>query len=292
MFNLHYFKEIFNFFSYSYDIIKENLWERTGVMKKYRLLFAAVCAAALLVGCGKKEMPTVTASPETTQPSETTKPPLTAEELAEKRRRELRQTVEDFAYELMLPDGRQARLDSGFGAMEGNHFAYQDVDGDGEKELVLSFSTCSMAEMTLYVCGYDGESVTQELVEFPSVTFYPGGMAVAEMSHNQGLAGDDMWPYHVYTYDKETGTYSQSVTVDGWDRTLAETNYNGEPFPEHIDLDGDGYVYLVSRDGVTRCLDGPDYEAWRKNQGLAAEPLEVTYYSVSRDNIRAVFSAS
>lgn len=261
-------------------------------MKKYKMLFAALCAAALLFGCGKKDQMPVTTLPEATLPPETAKPPLTAEELAEKRRRELRQTVEDFAYELELPDGRQARLDSGFGAMEGNRFAYQDVDGDGEAELVLSFSTCSIAEMTLYVCGFDGESVTQELTEFPAVTFYPGGVAVAELSHNQGLAGDDMWPYNVYTYDKDTGVYGQSVTVDGWDKALAETNYSGESFPEHIDLDGDGYVYLISRDGVTRYLDGPDYEAWRKDQGLAADPLEVTYYSVSRDNIRAAFSAS
>lgn len=259
-------------------------------MKKYKMLFAAVCAAALLVGCGKRDAPAPSTLPETARPSETVKAPLTVEELAEKRRQVLRQTVEDFAYELELPGGRQARLDSAFGAMEGNHFAFLDVDGDGEEELVLSFSTCSMAEMTLYVCGYDGENVTQELVEFPAVTFYPGGIAAAEMSHNQGLAGDDMWPYHVYTYSKDTGTYLESVTVDGWDKGLAETNYNGELFPENVDLDGDGYVYLISRDGVTRYLDGPDYEAWRKDQGLAAEPLDVTYYSVSRDNIRAVFS--
>lgn len=278
------------FFFGRYDIIEANLQKRADIMKKYKMLFAVVCAAALLAGCGEKEPRAVTSPPETAQPSETAKPPLTAEELAEKRRQVLRQTVEDFAYELELPDGRQARLDSGFGAMEGNHFAFQDVDGDGEKELLLSFSTCSMAEMALYVCGFDGESVTQELVEFPTVTFYPGGIAVAELSHNQGLAGDALWPYYVYTYDKDTGAYSQSVTVDGWDRTLAETDYNGELFPEHIDLDGDGYVYLISRDGVTRYLDGADYEAWKKDQGLTAEPLEVTYYSVSRDNIRAVFS--
>jgi len=261
------------------------------IMKKYRVLFAAVWVATLLLGCGKKEAPTAATLPETTLPPETTQTPLTAEELAEKRRQVLRQTVEDFAYELELPDGGKARLDSGFGAMEGNHFAYQDVDGDGEEELVLSFSTCSMAEMTLYVCGYDGEGVIQELVEFPAVTFYPGGMAVAEMSHNQGLAGDAMWPYHVYTYDRDTGAYRQSVTVDGWDKVLGETDYNGEPFPENVDLDGDGYVYLVSRDGVKRYLDGPDYEAWREAQGLTAEPLEVDYHPVTRDSIRAVFSS-
>ncbi len=259
-------------------------------MKRFLSLLTLFCV--LLSGCGKKEAPNATTLPDTqtTQPSETARPALTAEELTEKRRQVLRQTLEDFAYELELPDGRKAHLDSGFGAMEENHFAFQDVDGDGEEELVLSFSTCSMAEMTLYVCGCDGESVTQKLVEFPAVTFYPGGMAVAEMSHNQGLAGDDVWPYHVYSYDKDTGTYLEGVTVDGWDKNLAETNYNGEPFPENVDQDGDGYVYLISRDGVTRYLDGTDYEAWRETQGLAAEPLDVDYYRVTRDNIRAVFS--
>ncbi len=255
------------------------------------MLLAAVCATALLFGCGKKDQMPVTTPPETTLPPETTKPPLTDQDLAEKRRNVLRQTLEDFAYELVLPDGRQAKLDSGFGAMEGNRFAYQDVDGDGKEELVLSFSVCSIAEMTLYVCGFDGETVTQELTEFPAVIFYPGGVAVAELSYNQGLAGDDMWPCNVYTYDKDTGVYGQSVTVDGWDRTLGETNYNGESFPEHIDLDGNGYVYLISRDGVTRYLDDGDYETWREAQGLAAEPIEVTYYPVSRDYIRAAFSS-
>lgn len=259
-------------------------------MKMYKLLVAMVCAAVMLFGCGKKDYPTETTLPETTLPLETAKPPLTAEELSEKRRRALCQTVEDFAYELVLPDGQQARIDSAFGAMAGNSFAFQDVDGDGEEELVLSFSTCSMAEMALYVCGFDGENITQELREFPAVTFYPGGVAVAELSHNQGLAGETMWPYSVYTYDRTTGTYSQSVTVDGWDRTLAETDYSGEPFPENVDLDGDGYVYLISRDGVTRYLDSVDYEAWRETQGLTAEPLNVAYFPVTRDNIRGVFS--
>lgn len=260
-------------------------------MKMYRFWIAVMCFAAVLSGCGKKEVPAVTTVPEATQPPAAAQPRLTEEELEKKRLRAYCQTVENFAYEQRLPDGRQAQLDSGFGAMEGNYFALYDVDGDGTEELVLSFSTCPAAEMALFVCGYDGlaGAVTQELTEFPAVTFYPGGVAVAEASHNQGMAGEGLWPYTVYTYDPEKGAYRLAAAVDGWDKSLGDTGFSGEPFPENVDLDKDGYVYCVSRDGVTRYLDGEDYESWRSSQGITGEPLPVEYLAVTRENIQAAF---
>lgn len=256
-------------------------------MKRFLSLITLLCV--LLSGCGKKEE-TV---PPVTETQKSSEPTLSREGLEGNRMRVYQEVLENFAYEHLFPDGRKANLDSAFGAMEGNSFALQDVDGDGTEELLLSFSTCPMAEMSLYVCGYDGETgtVTVKLLEFPAVTFYPVGVAAAELSHNHGMAGDAMWPYTVYTYDPEKGTYLPGASVDGWDRTLGETDYNGKPFPEKVDADKDGYVYLISRDGATRYLDGGDYEAWRETQGLAAEPLNITYYAVTRDNIRSVFSS-
>ena len=254
-------------------------------MKRMGLFLLAV--GLLLCGCAKKP------SAETTAPAapvQTTAPTLSRETVLKNRMGVYREAVENFAYEHRFPDSSAVPADSAFGSMDGNFFAVADVDADGEKELVISFTAGPMASMALYVCGFDEDTgnITVLLTEFPSVSFYPGGFLEAQLSHNHGLAGDSFWPYTLYA--REGGSYESIAFVDAWDVSLAQMDSTGKPFPADIDADGDGIVYLVTQDGETKTLDGPDYESWRAALLGQDEPIPVTYHSVTRDNIRQVFN--
>ena len=254
-------------------------------MKRMGLFLLAV--GLLLWGCAKKPSAETTAP---AAPAQTTAPTLSRETVLKNRMGVYREAVENFAYEHRFPDGSAVPADSAFGSMDGNFFAVADVDADGEKELVISFTAGPMASMALYVCGFDEDTgnITVLLTEFPSVSFYPGGFLEAQLSHNHGLAGDSFWPYTLYA--REGGSYESIAFVDAWDVSLARVDGTGKPFPADIDADGDGIVYLVTQDGRTKTLDGPDYESWRAS--YQEEPIPVNYYAVTRDNIRQVFNDS
>lgn len=263
-------------------------WGKTGkeecFVKPVGIFLIALCL--LLSGCGKRA-PEETAAPAA---APTTAPAALSRETVRKNRMAVyRETVENFAFEHVFPDGSTVPVDSAFGAMEGNYFALADVDGDGEEELLISFSTGPTVSMELYVCGYDEETgnVTVKLTEFPGVTFYPGGFAAAALSHNQGLAGDALWPYVLYAYEK--GSFERTAVVDAWDISMAEQDDAGNLFPAGKDMDGDGIVYLVTQNGRTEVLDGGDYNSWRASLFDPEQPQTVDYRAVTRDNIRQAF---
>lgn len=210
------------------------------------------------------------------------------------------QVLKNFYYDGLLPNGEMSE-EYGKGPLSGeNQFAVYDVDGDGEEELVVLYNTGSMAGLTGLVMAYDpdytgpGAPLRTELQGSPMFTFYPGAVEVG-WSHNQGMAGDALWPYDLYVYDQEQDRYSQFATVDAWDRTVSEVSwYDGTPFPEDVDADGDGIVYLVGEDvenGVSRqtaILDGPDYQAWRTALVGDISPLPVDFQPLTLDNINAL----
>ena len=82
------------------------------------------------------------------------------------------------------------------GTIEDEQFAVTDVDGDGEEELLVSVSNTYMAGMCEIIYGYDPQTdgVRIESYSYVGVTHYPGMLKV-EASHNQGYAGDVLWPY-------------------------------------------------------------------------------------------------
>ena len=149
-----------------------------------------------------------------------------------------------------------------------------------------------MAGMTEVVFGYDGETVYEELSEFPSLTFYDNGIVEAGWSHNQGLAGR-FWPYEVYRWDREKDVYRHFGGVDAWDRSLREENYDGEPFPADADADGDGFVYYILPDGWNGqydmpAVDGQDYENWRSAYLDGAKEVEILRSGLTEENIAAL----
>ena len=173
-----------------------------------------------------------------------------------------------------------------------NHFAIFDVDGDGQEELLLEHSAAAiMAGLNTEVSGYvDGEWVT-ELSEFPDLTFYGNGTVTAGWSHNQGMAGDNFWPYTLYQYNAASDTYVRVAMVDAWDKTLRDTDADGTPFPEDVDADGDGLVYYIMTGGLYERkdpVDGPDHQAWLASYTAGSQPIEILYLSLTEENLALI----
>lgn len=190
-----------------------------------------------------------------------------------------------------LPDGTELHwLDLESAAM--NDFALCDVDGDGEEELLLNWTNAGLAGMMCVVFGYRDGSVYEKLREFPSITFYEGGIVEAGWSHNQGLAGR-FCPFFVYRYDGETGVYASIGGVDAWDGGYRDPDFFGDPFPQELDADGDLLLYfLLPADWQGQydmdLVDGPAFEDWRNAYLDGAEEIEVPFQDLNETNIAAL----
>lgn len=173
------------------------------------------------------------------------------------------------------------------GTIEDEIFSVVDVDGDGEEELLVGISNTTMAGMCKVVYGYDREKddVRLEAQTWFMATYYPEMIRV-EASHNHGHAGDVLWPYTVATYDREQDIYQDAYYVDAWSRELAEYDSLLErDYPEDIDTENEGFVYLITSNGETKILNRQDYEKWESALFAGLEPLEINWLKMTPLNI-------
>ena len=256
-------------------------------MKKRMTAAIAAMTALLLCACAQQEptntIATATPTVQTAAPAETTTP---AEDGTRKAFQAALKTIHD---DLRWPD-----MDEETGkieifepsTVEDEQFAILDVDGDGEEELLVSVSNTYMAGMRLAVYGYDAASggLRLETDGFPAVSFYPGMMKM-ESSHNQGHAGDVLWPYGVLTYDPASDSYQLSCFVDAWDRNLSETDFEGNPYPTDIDTNNVGHVYLITENDETRTLNQADFEKWESELFAGKEEITIPWQKLTAENI-------
>lgn len=188
--------------------------------------------------------------------------------------------IESYCRNGIFPDGQSGHIPSRIS------YAVYDIDGDGQDELIMQDIHTITASMTERIYNYENGVFREELSEYPSLTYYDNDMILAEWSHNQGLAGDRLWPYTLYQYHPETDSYEILGAVDAWDRERADFTNDWGSFPEEIDTDGDGCVYFLlpsdwegqySRASI---VDGPNYEEWRNQYLSGAGTLEIPYREV------------
>lgn len=191
----------------------------------------------------------------------------------------------------VLPDGTDCGYDS-VSNMAENKFALYDIDQDGTEELIVMYTTTYMAGQVQAVYEYDGaaKELSAELVEFPMLTFYDNGVVKAGWSHNQGLAGE-FWPYTLYQYDASSDRYVNVGMVDAWDKNLSQTDAQGNPFPDEIDVSGTGFVYYIMTNGEYETVDPVDassYNEWFDSYQKGAAEVEIPYQDLTEEQIASI----
>lgn len=260
-------------------------------------------AALLLTMCGCAGQPepaapttiAATAAPETTV--QATEPvmdvPAPALQPDMEAREAFRAALSDLLTGQVFPDGSRAPFEADYGPMEQNKFAIFDVDGDGREELLVAFTTTYMAAGQTHIYDFDPEtgSLHLELLDVPYLTVYTGGLIQVDASHNHTYAGDTLWPHQMYRCNPETDTYEPAVYVDAWERRFGETHLDGTPYPEELDPDHVGAVYLLYTPtwGESReMLSKADFDRWQAEFFAEAQPMVIPYQPLTEENIAAV----
>lgn len=169
-------------------------------------------------------------------------------------------------------------------------FAIYDVDGDSKNELIISWPGEAMASYVTYIWGYENGNTHVELTEFPALTYYDNHTIKAEWSHNQGLAGENFWPYTLYKYNPNTDIYDCIGGADAWDKSFWDKDSRGNTFPDDIDKDGDGFVFYVfpaDRVGYYDIppVDGDEYKKWKDNILKDANEITIPFTGMTDESI-------
>ncbi len=173
------------------------------------------------------------------------------------------------------------------GTIEDENFAVLDVDADGEDELLVTISNTYTAGMCTVVYDYDAgtNDVRVEACTGFMAKFYPGMIRV-DASHNHGHAGDVLWPYSILTYDQEKDVYTDTFYVDAWSKEITDYDISMDmAYPEEIDTEHDGFVYLITENGQQQILNRKNYESWEAAMFAQKEPLDIPWQKITRENI-------
>lgn len=191
-----------------------------------------------------------------------------------------------------LPGGES--VDSEGVDVSNSKYAIYDIDRDGQDELLLYFLFDEYMNGTARVYDFDPNTGTfiTELTEAPQITSYDNGALTVKIQSNRTL-GEKVWPFHVYTYDETTGIYTWRGDVETWDKSLTTEDWDGNPFPDDQDADGDGVLYYIT-DSQGNGRDTPktkeEYEAWLNTFIGGAAEVEIPWLDVTEENYGSYYN--
>jgi len=190
----------------------------------------------------------------------------------------------------IFPGGRELGYDGW--PMSDNRFALEDVDRDGSVELLVIYSTTSMAGQAHIVYDYDASTggVREQFIEYPAVVYFDNGILKADASHNHTLS-EKIWPYTLYRYNAETDSYDVLAQVEAWDKEIRDTDYEENAFPDDVDVDGDQTVYYIMETaeyGNRVPVDGEEYDRWYESYRNGADMVTIPYMALTEENISMI----
>ncbi len=200
-----------------------------------------------------------------------------------------RAVLTDLLEKGVFPGGEEAER---FADSAPDQYAVFDVDGDGREELLIRHTDAPTAGMVEKVYDIDPGTgaVREQFSDFPGMSFYDNGALKVEMSHNQGRAGNVLWPYALWTYQAGTDSYEVVGIVDAWDKSLGETMGDDLAFPADVDQDGDGVVYYIMPYGgywleEEYAVDKARYDLWVDTYLGGAAALEIPFQDLTAESL-------
>ena len=194
-----------------------------------------------------------------------------------------REALENLRDHEIFPDGSGCKV-SGF--MDDNRFAVYDLDNDGKDELIIRFDQAEEKNQIELIYGInDRESLFEELVCTPHVTYYEGGLVKVDAFPEDGYRGD-FRPYAVYQYDSRTDTYGLVANVDALSLgALMAAGLEDEAFPEDADTSGSGMVYYIGSDDP---VDVTEYEKWYQALFGSAVEIELPFFNLDENAVSSL----
>ena len=174
-------------------------------------------------------------------------------------------------------------------------FAVMDVDGDGHDELIIAIndaSVVSMAGMIGWIFDYDlaTNQVREEMSEFPYITIYENGTIEEAYSHNQGIIVGSMGAYTLYRYNSTKDVYEAIYDANSWSKEFLPDDNDEIHFPDEIDQDGDGEIYIITtlENNQESDVDNAQYFQWHNQQVNNTNPVHINYYYCTPENIESL----
>lgn len=157
-------------------------------------------------------------------------------------------------------------------------------------ELLVHFTTAPMAGNTETVYAFQKEDGTLKtlLTASASLTYYADGFIKEDWSHGSELAGEGYWPYTLYQYDAVEGCYQEIAQVNMWSKAIDTVNFKGDPYPDEIDKEGAGTVFILSRQGKVETISQSDYVKWLVSTLELSSEQDIPYQALNEENIQAV----
>ena len=73
-----------------------------------------------------------------------------------------------------------------------------------------------------------------------------------------------------------------------WSKSVDVVDYKGDRYPENIDTEKAGTVFILTRNGVTETVSKKDYEAWLSALIGNNQVLQIPYQALNERNIKSV----
>lgn len=195
--------------------------------------------------------------------------------------------LQQIAFEHIYPGGEDTGFSGDYGFIEDNLFAIYDINNDGRNELIIHFTTAPMEFNSEAVYKYDpaSDSLQKLLSVYSSVTCYSNGIIKEDWAHSSELSGEEYRPYNLWKYAPVSGEYALLAEVNMWSKAVDIIDYKGDPYPDDIDAENAGTVFIITYEGITKTVSKSDYESWLAGIMENATELSIPYKPLREENI-------